>query len=128
MADVSLLDLLPSPGDEIVIYGPDGDWTAAQLLDRVDDVAAGFTFSPGTAWGAPMPNGGELIATLFAVWKATGVYVPINPRLTAAEIDRIERDVVGTVFDPAVAVVSFTSGTTGPPKPVPLLHARVLEG
>jgi acyl-CoA synthetase (AMP-forming)/AMP-acid ligase II len=30
--------------------------------------------------------------------------------------------------DPGVALVSFTSGTTGPPKPVPLLHARVLEG
>jgi acyl-CoA synthetase (AMP-forming)/AMP-acid ligase II len=27
-----------------------------------------------------------------------------------------------------VALVSFTSGTTGPPKPVPLLHVRVLEG
>lgn len=31
-------------------------------------------------------------------------------------------------YDPGVAIVSFTSGTTGPPKPVPLLHARVLEG
>jgi acyl-coenzyme A synthetase/AMP-(fatty) acid ligase len=27
-----------------------------------------------------------------------------------------------------VAIVSFTSGTTGAPKPVPLQHARVLEG
>jgi long-chain acyl-CoA synthetase len=30
--------------------------------------------------------------------------------------------------DPAVAIVSFTSGTTGPPKPVPLRHDRVVEG
>jgi acyl-CoA synthetase (AMP-forming)/AMP-acid ligase II len=35
----------------------------------------------------------------------------------------------GTVrHDPAVAIVSFTSGTTGTPKPVPLLHARIVEG
>jgi acyl-CoA synthetase (AMP-forming)/AMP-acid ligase II len=29
---------------------------------------------------------------------------------------------------PGVALVSFTSGTTGPPTPVPLEHARVVEG
>jgi acyl-CoA synthetase (AMP-forming)/AMP-acid ligase II len=128
MEDVNLLALLPEPGDQVAVYGPDRDWTRSQLRDRVDAVAEGFDVAPGTAIGCPLPNGGELIATLFAVWKAGGVYVPINLRLTPTEIERIERDVVGTVFDPGVAVVSFTSGTTGPPKPVPLLHARVLEG
>ncbi len=128
MEDVNLLALLPEPGDDVAVYGPDRDWTRSQLRDRVDAVAEGFDVAPGTAIGCPLPNGGELIATLFAVWKAGGVYVPINLRLTPTEIERIERDVVGTVFDPGVAVVSFTSGTTGPPKPVPLLHARVLEG
>jgi acyl-CoA synthetase (AMP-forming)/AMP-acid ligase II len=128
MEDVNLLTLLPEPGDDVAVYGPDRDWTRSQLRDRVDAVAEGFDVAPGTAIGCPLPNGGELIATLFAVWKAGGVYVPINLRLTPTEIERIERDVVGTVFDPGVAVVSFTSGTTGPPKPVPLLHARVLEG
>jgi long-chain acyl-CoA synthetase len=126
--DVNLLSLLPSPGDDVSVYGPDREWTRSQLRDRVDALASGLDVSPGTAVGRPLPNGGELVATLFAVWKAGGVYVPINPRLTPTEIARIERDVVGAVFDPGVAVVSFTSGTTGPPKPVPLLHARVLEG
>ena len=31
-------------------------------------------------------------------------------------------------YDESVAIVSFTSGTTGPPKPVPLLHDRIIEG
>jgi acyl-CoA synthetase (AMP-forming)/AMP-acid ligase II len=30
--------------------------------------------------------------------------------------------------DQSVALISFTSGTTGTPKPVPLLHERVMEG
>jgi acyl-CoA synthetase (AMP-forming)/AMP-acid ligase II len=30
--------------------------------------------------------------------------------------------------DGSVALISFTSGTTGTPKPVPLLHERVMEG
>ncbi len=128
MEDVNLLSLLPRPGDDVAVYGPDREWTRSQLRDRVDALASGLDVSPGTAVGCPLPNGGELVATLFAVWKVGGVYVPINPRLTPREIARIERDVVGAVFDPGVAVVSFTSGTTGPPKPVPLLHARVLEG
>ena len=128
MAHLNLLDVLPPPSEDVVVYAPDGDWTGAQLRARVEELAAELDLSTGVAYGKPLPNGGELIANLFAVWKAGGVYVPINPRLTPTEIERIERDVVGTVFDPGVAVVSFTSGTTGPPRPVPLLHARVLEG
>jgi acyl-CoA synthetase (AMP-forming)/AMP-acid ligase II len=128
MADLNLLDVLPPASDAVVVHAPDGEWTGSRLQDRVVEIASTLEFDPGTAFGKPLPNGGELVATLFAVWKAGGVYVPINPRLTPTEIGRIERDVLGTVFDPGVAVVSFTSGTTGPPKPVPLLHARVLEG
>ena len=30
-------------------------------------------------------------------------------------------------YDPDVALLQFTSGTTGPPKPVPLRHATVLD-
>jgi len=125
---VSLADLLPPRGDEVRVHGPDGDWTAARLRDRAEAWAASLDIEPGTAVGTPLPNGGELVARLFGTWLAGGVYVPLNPRATPTELERIERDVLGTRFDPGVAVVSFTSGTTGPPKPVPLLHARVLEG
>ena len=123
-----LTELLPAAGDEICIHAPDGEWTRSQLRDRVEHLAAAMDVAPGTAIGVSLPNGGELIATMFAVWRAGGVYVPINPRLTSTEVARIEADVVGRVHAPGVAIVSFTSGTTGVPKPVPLLHARVLEG
>ena len=128
MADLTLLDVLPPASEDIVVHAPDGEWSGVQLRARVDELAGRYDLAPGTAVGRPLPNGGELIANLFAVWKAGGVYVPVNPRLTAREMERIEREVLGEVFEPGVAVVSFTSGTTGTPKPVPLLHARVLEG
>jgi len=125
---VSLAELLPPPGDELCVHGPDGEWTRAALRERAEQWAASLDIEPGTAVGAPLRNGGELIARLFGTWLAGGVYVPMNPRSTATERERIEREILGTTFDPEVAVVSFTSGTTGPPKPVPLLHGRVLEG
>jgi acyl-CoA synthetase (AMP-forming)/AMP-acid ligase II len=124
----NLADLLPPPGDELCIHAPDGEWTRSQLLARVDEVCTALPIEKHTAVGVSLPNGGELIASMFAVWRAGGVLVPINPRLTPTEVSRIETDVIGRRYDDGVAIVSFTSGTTGPPKPVPLLHERILEG
>jgi acyl-CoA synthetase (AMP-forming)/AMP-acid ligase II len=124
----SLTDLLPPPGDELCIHAPDGEWTRSQVRARVEELATQLPIEANTAIGVSLPNGGELIASMFAVWQRGGVLVPINPRLTPTEVGRIERDVVGHTFDGGVAIVSFTSGTTGPPKPVPLLHERIIEG
>ena len=86
----------------------------------------------------------RLVATLFGVWRAGAVYVPLNPRLTAGEVDHVlastgaggggvggRRDRAAgptpRTFDDDVALVPFTSGTTGRPKPVLLTHAGVLD-
>jgi acyl-CoA synthetase (AMP-forming)/AMP-acid ligase II len=124
----SLAELLPPPGDDVCIYAPDGEWTRSRLRERVEELMVDLATEPNTAVGVTLPNRGESIASMFAVWRAGAVLVPINPRLTATERARIHQEVVGTSYDADVAIVSFTSGTTGAPKPVPLAHGRILEG
>ena len=102
----------------------------------------------GNVVAVQLPNGSTLIATLFAVWAVDAVYAPLNPRSAPAELAanldalrpaaivtgaddggwRIER-AAGTPSEqePGVALLQFTSGTTGRPKPVPLRHATVLD-
>ncbi|HEY7070432.1 MAG TPA: class I adenylate-forming enzyme family protein [Acidimicrobiales bacterium] len=164
MAGVSLVDLLPRGGDDLAVHcgGVDHSWSA--LRDRSDAIActlADAGVGPGAVVGVLLPDGADLVAALFAVWRAGGVYVPLNPRLTATELDRVLASIDPAVVvttaaaesrfagrtlvslagprvltrpglsgtgrrDPSVAILSFTSGTTGAPVAVPLTHERVL--
>ena len=106
---------------------------------------------PGEAVAAVLPDRPATLAALFGAWLARAVYLPLNPRATAGEQARVLEAVRPAVLlnaggiEPArpagpgghepgpparhdldVALVQLTSGTTGPPKPVPLRHSTVL--
>jgi len=73
--------------------------SARLLADRL--LAAGLT--PGQPVAVMLPNGPEVIAAMFGCWLAGGVYVPINPRLTAGEVEHM----TGAV-QPAIVVTATT--------------------
>jgi acyl-CoA synthetase (AMP-forming)/AMP-acid ligase II len=134
-----LLDELP---EGPAVYAGDEVLTRDDLCARADAVATALKeIASGSPVAVKLLNGADLIATLFGVWKAGAVYVPVNPRLTPTEIDRIVEAVRPAAFigddsrAPAaqapvhnddIALIQFTSGTTGPPKPVLLRHSGVL--
>ncbi len=137
-------DLLEGPADETLVHVGDESWTRAEVRAKAGAVAARLAdlgVEPGHAVAVQLPDGVDLVATLFGVWSTAAVYVPVNPRSTADEIDHVLASVSPAAVatpeamtarvtdrrqDPDIALISFTSGTTGRPKPVLLRHSGVL--
>jgi long-chain acyl-CoA synthetase len=163
----SLLDLLeerPDDAETIAVYSGSREVSRAALRAAAKDLAATLSAAgvkPGQPVAVMLENGPEVVAAMFGVWYAGAVYVPINPRVTAAELQHyvsatrpallIARKVPADVAVPAViagelswtpppapavdvpahegdiALVQWTSGTTGRPKPVLLRHSGFLN-
>ena len=131
MTAASLADLLFAPDPPVgdgdpVLYVGDEVRTWGDLRARAEAVAAGV--EPGRPVPVMLPNGAELVATLFGVWRGGGVYVPLNPRLGPDDLAHARADAEAAAADlpPDAALIQFTSGTTGRPKPVVLTHGGVL--
>jgi long-chain acyl-CoA synthetase len=143
----SLLAEHPLADDQPLVHTASRSVTAGavrqQAASQADELRrAGL--GAGQAVAVQMRNGPDLLATMFAVWQAGGVYVPVNPRLPQAEVDHILGATGPALFvdgdgrvepvegaapahAPGTAFVVWTSGTTGRPKPILHTHTAYLE-
>ena len=89
---MTLFDLLcdhPFDEDEGVLFSVDGSMTLGETRRRVEELARTFDVGPGRAIAVQLPNGPELLCAMFAVWSREAVFVPVNDRMPAAEVDSI---------------------------------------
>ena len=135
----------PYAAGEPLLHAPQETLTAGEARARATAVAETLRVAgvePGRAVAVQLPNGPGAITAMFGVWLAGAVFVPVNPRspererravleatrpaaLLAGDEPRLLAD--PKTYDDDVAFVTWTSGTTGSPKPVLHTHANYLE-
>jgi acyl-CoA synthetase (AMP-forming)/AMP-acid ligase II len=142
---VTLAELLfdhPFGDEDDLVHTIDSSVSAGQIRADARAVAGRLGDLGGRAVAVQLPNGPAVVSTMFGVWLAGGVYVPVNPRSPGAEVDSVVEmtrpsaivtaegiDVGGggEVYRPDVAFVMWTSGTTGRPKPIHHTHTAYVE-
>jgi long-chain acyl-CoA synthetase len=149
VARASLADLLsthPFPDGDDLINTVDRTVTAGTTREEASKIAARLRSAgvePGQAVVVQLPNGPEFVFAMFGVWLAGAVFVPANARQPQAELDHVLAstapacavDATGvhesvaspTTYEPDTAFVTWTSGTTGEPKPILQTHTGYLE-
>lgn len=136
----------PFPDPDPLISTLQRTVTAGEARDGAANVAEQLRsrgLEPGQAVVVQLPNGPEFVSAMFGVWMAGAVFVPANPRQPPAELDQVieatapamvideagirDSGVAPSGYDPDIAFVTWTSGTTGRPRPILQTHSGYLE-
>jgi acyl-CoA synthetase (AMP-forming)/AMP-acid ligase II len=145
---VSLADLLVSHpfDDDVPLLHTIERFVTAGEARRAAAMSAKHLGDAGVEQGQPvavqLPTGPDMVTTMFGVWLADAVFVPVNWRAPEPEVERSLRTVGAAAFvrpdgihaldggtrcDPDAAFVQWTSGTTGEAKAILHTHSAYLE-
>ncbi|HEY8545802.1 MAG TPA: class I adenylate-forming enzyme family protein [Acidimicrobiales bacterium] len=104
-------------GASLLVHVGGVDHSLDEVRARATAIAAALAgIEPGRPVGVMLPDGADLVATLFAVWRAGGAYVPLNPRLATADLAHV----LGSV-EPAPIVTTADHADRFPGRPVVVL-------
>ena len=81
--------------DTVAVLEGGRSWTYGELMRRAARLArrlAAAGVRPESRVGVSLPRGAGLLAALLGVWKAGGVYVPLDPAQPAAWLEDVARD------------------------------------
>ena len=135
----------PFADEQALLYGSGNVLTAGVARARARAMAADLRAAgvdTGHGVGLRMANGPDHVVAMMAIWLAGAVLIPINDRLPEAGLAAlleatspvvlVEPDGIRAIgpprsFDPDVAFVMWTSGTTGAPKAILHTHSAYLE-
>ncbi len=135
----------PAGPDEPLVCTIDGELSALEFRQAAESVASellGLGIRAGQPVAVQVANAPGMAAGMFGAWLAGCVFVPINSRQPPPEVARLLEVIhpgaflggdgltaLGNPasFDVDVAFVTWTSGTTGPPKPILHTHSGYRE-
>lgn len=146
----NLADLLlrhPFASGDDLLHDANRSVTAGDARARAREIASALRdagVQPRQPVAVCLEDGIDTVLTMFAVWVADAVFVPVNPRAPESESEDIVRAVRpaavvtgdGTTVtrrddpathEPDAAFVLWTSGTTGRPKPILHTHGAYVE-
>ncbi len=147
-SDENLADLLadhPFADERELLCAIDRTVTVGEAKSQVAQLAARLTdagVQPGEGVAVRLPSDPDLVVAMLAIWSAGAVFVPLNDRSPESEVTHvldtirpaavIDADGLRRLESPLrhgseIAFVTWTSGTTGPPKAILQSHGGYLE-